>query len=265
MRHQACLIGVDTLSPEPIMSSVVPQLQRAMRRLAASRAWRFAAPVCVRRIGLALTLLLTMATVRNRPVAAQDVSVSPSNSPIARPANTSNQTVTFGISNLTSSSIAFVLHCTATGFVTGCSSPTRVTVPGFGFTQVTVTFSTGASGTGTLQENASDPNGGSTGEYTVSQALANVAVTPDTTNVQSPSTTVVNDNEPCAKYNKSFAASLNRIDAAKIPYHAYFGAQNSNSVVFTLLLDAGIRPPNRAGDVDLGRDAPGWGVQLIIP
>lgn len=46
------------------------------------------------------------------------------------------------------------------------------------------------------------------------------------------STTVVNDDAPCAKYNKSFATTLRQIDAAHIPYHAYFGAQNSNSVTY---------------------------------
>ena len=77
------------------------------------------------------------------------------------------------------------------------------------------------------------------------------------------STTVVNDNKPCDNIKKKFAETLRRIDAAKIPYHAYFHAQNSNSVTFQLLLSAGIKPPRLAGRIDLERQAPGWDHALL--
>lgn len=70
-----------------------------------------------------------------------------------------------------------------------------------------------------------------------------------------PSQRVVDDDESCDEYNKSFGGSLSAIDAEAIVYNPL--TTNSNAVVRTLLERAGISTPKPIVWV------PGWNTKLF--
>ena len=141
------------------------------------------------RVAVRLIQFLFVMFVPSRLV-AQASTVDPAGTIQISPANTANQTVTFRITNTTGTRTRFILQCSASGFVTSCSSPTSVLLNGFANTQVSVTYSTGTSGTGTLTETSSDPSGIASGYYSIQAADPQVAVTPDSQDVSIPDQSV---------------------------------------------------------------------------
>ncbi len=96
-----------------------------------------------------LTLLvLALATMQPLSLAAQDV--TPDGGSLTAPPNATGQTAAFWVNNNESYSQNFSLSCDYDSAVTSCSVQGSVTVSGFGSEQVYVTFSTGASGVGTV-------------------------------------------------------------------------------------------------------------------
>jgi RHS repeat-associated protein len=139
--------------------------------------------ILIARLGLGLsTLTLDAAGLASQAT----VSVTPDGASWQALQNSSGLTRDFAVTNLTGSAKTYTLSCIRTGAVTSCSTPPTVTVPGtFSTSLVTVTFATGAPGSGTLQLKACDDPGctGSwdTGTYniTVNPPIYTVAVGPD--------------------------------------------------------------------------------------
>jgi hypothetical protein len=73
----------------------------------------------------------------------------------------------------------------------------------------------------------------------------------------------VNNNASCDSYNRSFKQTLATIEAQHLTYNLF--ERNSNSVAFTLLLNAGIHPPEEVRGDNLYGKAPSYGVQLVLP
>lgn len=111
--------------------------------------------------------------------AGQNFSVAPDGQALQAFANTSGQSAVFIVHNYTQTSTVVNLNpCIRTGNVTSCSSPSSVFVQSQQNANVTVTFATGAVGSGTLALNLQSLEDG--GSFNVSVVAGNtVTVTPD--------------------------------------------------------------------------------------
>ena len=91
-------------------------------------------------------LCLSVAAV---PARAQDVAVTPDGGTVNPPPNTLTQ-VQFWIQNNTPWDFPGVLECTTSGAASSCSVQRTITIPAYTGASVSVSFQTGASGTGTV-------------------------------------------------------------------------------------------------------------------
>lgn len=95
---------------------------------------------------------------------------------IYAPASTANQSTTFRINNQTANITRFFLHCSMTGFVSSCSTPTSVQLAGYASTIVTVTYATSAGQSGTLTELSGDATGTASAQDDIEVPVNHVTV-----------------------------------------------------------------------------------------
>ncbi len=115
------------------------------------------------------------------PIVSYGVSVTPDGGTAAtRDANTGGYSESFTVTNTGSASNTFSFSCSGANGVICGSVPGPVTLAGNGGqTAVSMPYSVGAPGTGTLTLTASGTNASDAGSYSVSIAGYNVSVTPD--------------------------------------------------------------------------------------
>ncbi|MGH7626361.1 MAG: hypothetical protein ACREOJ_13725, partial [Gemmatimonadaceae bacterium] len=108
----------DLTDPTIAMQLELPRFLSILQSLLSSRETRREVHR-VRRLLVCSVIGTAMLGARAPGITAQDADVSPKGSPIAEPPTGTNLGVTFGITNLTTSSHRFFLQCARTGFVTG--------------------------------------------------------------------------------------------------------------------------------------------------
>ncbi len=114
------------------------------------------------------------------PVVSYGVAVTPDGTAApARPANTSGHSESFTVQNTGSASNTFSFTCNSAPPVTCGTVPTAVTLAAGAQTTVSMPFSVGAPGTGTLTLIASGTNASDPGSYSILVIGYGVSVTPD--------------------------------------------------------------------------------------
>src|SRR5690606_36151335 len=95
-------------------------------------------------------------------------SVTPASGNDTVPANTSGLSVTFTVQNTGSNFATYSLACSRSGAVSSCSpSQPSVGLSGGGSTSISVTYSTGGFGTGSVTLFASGGGGSDNGSYSI--------------------------------------------------------------------------------------------------
>jgi RHS repeat-associated protein len=114
------------------------------------------------------------------PIVSYGVSVTPDGGAAAtRTANTGGYSETFTVTNTGSASNTFSFACSGVGGVTCGTVPAAVTLGAGLQTTVSMPYSVGAAGTGTLTLTASGTNASDPGSYSVPIVSYGVSVTPD--------------------------------------------------------------------------------------
>jgi RHS repeat-associated protein len=114
------------------------------------------------------------------PIVSYGVAVTPDGATSAtRTANTGGHSETFTVQNTGSASNTYSFSCSGAGGVTCGTAPGNVTLGAGAQTTVSMPYSVGAPGTGTLTLTASGTNASDPGSYSVPIVSYGVAVTPD--------------------------------------------------------------------------------------
>jgi len=114
------------------------------------------------------------------PIVSYGVAVTPDNGAApTRTANTGGYSETFTVQNTGSANNTFTFSCTGAGGVTCGTVPASVPLSAGGQTTVSMPYSVGAPGTGTLTLTATGTSASDAGSYSVPIASYGVVVTPD--------------------------------------------------------------------------------------
>ena len=134
------------------------------------RAYLSAVPVRPTLLLIAILLTGIRPSVLHGQVRNPPPSVTPVGGALQAPANTTGLSASFTVYNNDTTDKVINWACSRSGGVTSCSSSSSHLIGGGGSWPVTVTYATGAPGSGTLTLTATAPDGGSgQGYYNVTE------------------------------------------------------------------------------------------------